>query len=217
MLNTLVAGLLFGVGGPSVEEIELVPTDDVWVYPHASDPMKDPFLRIWGAEGQAVAASPDAAEDYSYAYLRWDLSKLPAGALKSAKIRLVHIADPQWTDEMLKPAPLEVRALNADFVEKEWSYDKSAKVSPTKGKEAILGAGAPAFSTGKVLSFDIELKDTPAFKAAWESALKKGSLSVALTSAIDPAAVGRAGMFKLYSKDDEKAERRPKLIVQWTK
>ncbi len=54
--------LTLGIAAP--QTIELTPTDDIWVYPHASDPEKDGYLRCWGVDGQAVAPDPAQNEEF---------------------------------------------------------------------------------------------------------------------------------------------------------
>ena len=54
----------------------LVPTDDVWVYPHAGDPAHDSFLRVWGADGKAAPKDAGELEQFSFGLLQFDASKL---------------------------------------------------------------------------------------------------------------------------------------------
>src|SRR5688572_11914071 len=137
-----IAAIAIGLSAPA---LELTPTDDVWVYPHASDPQKDGYLRVWGVGGQAVASDPTQADEYSYSYLKFDLSKLPKDAkIQSAVLTMTHTPDPTWQVSDAKSAPVEVRVLAKDFSEKKWEYGLGKSVFPASGKEALLGSGAPA-------------------------------------------------------------------------
>src|SRR5256885_1361944 len=121
MLLTMLAACVLATGP---QTFDLTPTDDVWVYPHASDPQKDPFLRAWGSAGKAVAATPAEGSDFSYSYLKWDtaaISKAP-GKVTEAKLIVTLIADPTYGEDEAKASPLEVRPLKGDFSEKTWDY-----------------------------------------------------------------------------------------------
>lgn len=183
--------------------VERNPTDDVWVYPHASD-VKDAYLRVWGANGKAVAGRNDALDEFSYSYLRFDLAGLPAGTPKEAKLILTATADPGWTADDLKSTPIQARVAASDFREKDWSYDALAsKLAPSEAAEAVLGvASASPIEKGKEPTLTIDLLQGPAkFADALSSARKSGALVVALTSALNPAEVGRTAIYKFYSKD----------------
>lgn len=213
MVTALLA-LVALAPAPSVQTVEVFPTDDIWIYPHASDPQKDPFLRVWGVGGEAVAANADDAADFSYAFLKFDLSKIPAGKISSVKFVVTHIADPGWTDAQVKDAPLEVRSVSANFAEKGWNYEMARALQPKAGKKEFFGFASAKIAPGKTIPFEFDLWKADEFRKAFESGRKDGAFAVALTSTIDPAVVGRGGIYKLYSKDDEKVERRPKLVVE---
>src|SRR5687768_10306177 len=104
MLAALALSML--VAGPAT--VELTPTDDVWVYPHASD-QKDAYLRVWAAGGPDLAADAGELEQVSYAYLRFDVSKVPAGKITEAKLTVTHVASPTFTIELAKKSPLLAR------------------------------------------------------------------------------------------------------------
>lgn len=216
MLTTLVATLALGLAAP--QTIELQPTDDIWVYPHASDPEKDGYLRCWGAEGQAVAANPEESEDFSYSYLKFDLSKLPKNAtVKEAKLTLWHVTDPGWGLDVVKLNPLQVRGLKPDFSEKSWEYDISRSLYPAKENAAVFGSYAPEkVDITKPIKFEVDLLKGPGGFAKF---LKKASdapdrqLGLAITSSINPSELGQKAVYKFYSKDWEKADVRPKLTL----
>ena len=204
---TVLASLVLGVG---VQTLEFVPTDDVWVYPHASDPQKDGYLRVWGVDGQAVATDPAQAEEFSYSYLKFDLAKLPADAkVKSAILTLTHTLDPTWQASDAKAAPLEARLLKGDFAEKSWDFGLSKTVFPVSGKDAVLGSFAPTkVDAGQPIKFEIDLLKGPA-----KFVPTNAKLTIALTSSLDPSAIGNRAVYKFYSKDYDKVEYRPKLTI----
>ena len=195
----------------------LVPTDDIWVYPHASD-QKDAYLRVWGAEGGAVAPGADAMDSFSYSYLKFDLAKVPADAkIVGATLTLTHIADPGWTAALTKDSPIEVRAVVAGFSEKTWDYANASKWLPAADSKSVLGAFSPQpGEAGKTIQVTIDLLKGPGdFRAALAKAKADGALGLALTSTMDPAVAGRSGVYKFYSKDEEKESRRPTLSLRW--
>jgi len=60
------------------------PTDDVWAYDFASDPGRDPVIRVWGDSGVDVNPSgypgtPFSQPFWSYGFASWDLSDVPPG------------------------------------------------------------------------------------------------------------------------------------------
>jgi len=216
MITTLVAALTLGIAAP--QTIELQPTDDIWVYPHASDPEKDAYLRCWGAEGMAVAPDPNEGDEFSYSYLKFDLAKLPKGAtVKEAKLTLWHVADAGWGLDVAKDNPLQVRGLKPDFSEKNWEYDISRTLYPAKENAAVFGSYAPEkVDLTKPTKFEVDLLKGPGGFAKF---LKEASdtpdrqLGLAITSSINPSELGQKAVYKFYSKDWEKAELRPKLTL----
>jgi hypothetical protein len=200
MLSALLFASLLGP-----QNFEKVPTDDVWVYPHASDPQKDAYLRVWGAGGKAVPGKDDSLEDFSYSYLKFDIGDIPGEAtLKEAKLILTAVADPGWTASDLKGTPLEARLCGNAFTEKDWSYDSlAAKLGPKDGKEAVFGlATCGPIEKGKEPVLTIDLMQGPAkFADALKDAKTAKSIALALTTSLDPSVVGRTAIYKTYSKD----------------
>lgn len=216
MLTALVASLTLGIAAP--QTIELTPTDDIWVYPHASDPEKDGYLRCWGVDGQAVAPDPAQNEEFSYSYLKFDLAKLPKDAkVTSARLVVWHVPEPAWGLDVSKSNPLQVRGLKPDFSEKDWEFDISKSLFPDKKKEAVFGSFFPEkITAGEAIKFEVDLLKGP---GEFAKALKDASgtpdrkLGLALTSALNPSELGQRAVYKFYSKDWEKVEVRPKLIL----
>lgn len=196
--------------------LELQPTDDMWVYPHASDPGRDPFLRAWGSSGRAVAASADELSEYSYSYLKFDFSKLPAGAkLEAVTLVLTHVADPAFSLEAVKQNPLEVRGLKPDFEERTWEYGRAASLAPGNvfGKSAFT-----EIPSGKEFAISIDLLKGPGDFRAYVTEQQKANsrVGLALTSAMDASTSGMKGIYKVFSKDAERKEVRPTLKLTYT-
>ena len=201
--------------------VTLTPSDDVWVYEHAADPAKDSFFRIWGTMGNAVAENPSDAGQFSYGLLKWDLSKIPAGAkITSAKPVVNQISDPGFTIDDAKAAPLEARAVNGDFAEKGWDYASSSKTFPIKGEEGIFGTGYPDASVmkDKVVPISIDLLKGRAdlAKAIAQALGGPKTICLALTSKIDPSSLGRSAVYKIYTRDAERESSRPVLILSYS-
>ncbi len=206
---TALAALTLGL---AAQTLELTPTDDVWVYPHASDPQKDGYLRVWGVGGQAVASDPGQADEYSYSYLRFDLAKLPKGAkVAKATLTLMHTSDPAWQAKEAQAAPIEVRLVSKEFSEKAWDFSMGKTTFPTAGKEAVVSSFAPTkLEAGQPTKFEIDL-----LKGPFKLDFSKTSMALALTSTLDPSAIGNRAVYKFFSKDYDKVEYRPKLVIQF--
>lgn len=189
--------------------MDFTPTDDIWVYPHASDPKKDAYLRVWGTQGQAVVDN-ESVESVSYSYLRFDLSRLPADKkIKSARLVVTHAAGATFDLETAKKNPLEARPLANGFDEKTWNYEQVGKLAPGAKVADIFGSASPA-SVDPESEFKIEidlLKGPADFRVH-----AKGTIGVALTSTM-PVETGRA-MYKVFSKDAERASARPVLWIE---
>ncbi len=206
MLPLLAAALL------APRTVDLTPTDDVWVYPHATDPGMDPNLRVWGISGDAVAQDPSEADNFSYAYLKWDASMLPKDAkLKEATLTVTHVAEPNFTLDVAKHFPLQARPVSSNFDEKTWSYGDSIKIAPEKLKTSIFGEGIPtSIPASGTFPITVDLMKGPNDFAKY-LASSKGSFGLALTSAMDPSAEDHAMNYKFYSRNDENGARRPVL------
>jgi hypothetical protein len=206
---TLLLSTAFSISGETV--VELPPTDDIWVYPHASDPERDEFLRVWGLDGASVAATAFESESFCYSYLRFDVSKLPSGKLVGATLQITHVAEPTFTLEKARRNPLEARPVSADFSEKKWAYGDLAKFLPNPAKDAAYGTGILAKLDGeKPFPLHVNLLEGPrSFATALEEARAKGAFALALTSAMSPDGEARS-IYKLYSKEGPK-EFRPVL------
>lgn len=204
--------------GPTT--LELTPTDDIWVYPHASDPSKDAYLRVWGAEGKDVAKDVNEMQDYSYSYLKFDLSKVPEGKVTSATLTLTHVANPGFDLAYSKQNPVRARPLQPEFSEKGWDYAKAEDIKPEAGDKAVFGSGfAQTIPSDKEFTITIDLMKGPKDFNAYVGSSRASSakaLALALTACLDVEERGQSCIYKFYSKDCENAAKRPvlKLTVQ---
>lgn len=220
MLALIAAALIPTQIAPPADAktVELIPTDDLWVYPHASDPQSDDYLRCWGAGGHSVG--PEAQEgEISYSYLRFDVSGLPSGKLTAVKLVLTHVANPGFTLDLAKASPLEVRPVSAAFSEKNWVFENVSSVAPKGDKDSLYGWVAPNSlpEDGKEFTLEIDLLKGPGgFAAALAAAAKtqEMALALALTSTIDPSSSGMRSVYKVFSKDGPK-EKRPVLRLTY--
>jgi len=200
------------------QTVKLTPTADIWVYANASEPGSDEYLRIWGLEGRGAPADAGDAQEMSFAYMKWDLSSIPSDKkLTKATLTLTNIANPGYTLDQAKAAPLQARPVGIAFEEKTWTYDMLGKLLPDKEPEHIFGTGYPATLTpDKTNTIVIDLLKGPGdFRTALGSALKDKSIALALTSGIDMASLGRTGIYKLFSKDSKEEAARPTLTLDF--
>lgn len=213
MIETIALLLLAAPMSTSV--VELYPTDDVWAYPHASDPDKDPFLRVWGVDGASVAPSAAESDSFGYSFLKFDAVGLPERPLKSATLTLVHTAKPSFDLALAKKHPLEVRPVSALFSEKSWGYGDLDKFMPSAGRGAAFGTGSPeAFDSEKDFPIKIDLLGGPGkFNTLLISARTSKAFALALTTTMSPDGDVRS-IYKVYSKDGPK-ESRPVLRLEF--
>jgi hypothetical protein len=194
-----------------VQTVTLEPSDDLWVYPHASDQVNDPFLRVWGAEGKSLADDMMEANAFSYAYLRFPITRPSTGkSIKTAKLVLTMTPHASWGESLGKTYPLEVRMVSKFPEEGTWRYDSDLpKFMPQAGETGLVGKVQPSLKREGDIVVEIELKvGSEKLKAATES----GSINLALVSSIDPAAIGERIVYKFYSRSAESGKR-PKLVV----
>ncbi|MFI5387987.1 MAG: hypothetical protein ACHQ50_17915, partial [Fimbriimonadales bacterium] len=182
---------------------------------NSSDP-HDPYLRAWGSGGTDTAAGSGDMEQYSYSYLRFDVSKVPAGKLSSAKLMLTHISGPSFTLEAAKQNPLIVRPISADFTEKTWDFGQVDRIAPEPGPKAIFGKGAPeslpAADKEFVISIDL-MKGPKDFSSYLDKSIKSPTraLGLSLTTTLEVNGPDGRTFYKVYSKDCETALKRPVL------
>lgn len=218
-MSTLLAlSLLSAWAGTSALDttVTLTATDDVWAYPHAGDPTSDPFLRVWGSEGESVGPSDLFEGAWSYSFVRFDLSSLTTqGSLKAATLVLRVAYNDSLSVEDAKRFPIEARLAGSDFREKGWVFENVAKAAPKKGKEFLLGSGYPAsWTEDKPTKVEIDLlKGEGGLEKSLREALSSTkSIALALTSSISPADLGRSAVYRIHSRNGD-PELAPKLIL----
>lgn len=199
---SLAAAILLSLAKPSDDVVTVNDDQDVWVYPHASDPAGDSALRAWGVGGKAVAADAGEAEEFSYGYLRFSFNVPDGKKLVGASLVVTPVGTPEINPDS-KKWPLEARPLVGTFAERSWSYDQVEKVHPSATD--IFGTGVIAAArSGQGLEIVIDLmgKDSK-FGDAFAKALKdKQPIYLALTSKYDVSEMGQKGVYKVYSKDN---------------
>ena len=197
--------------------ITLTLTDNVWVYPYAGDPVTDPYLRAWGSGGAAVAGKNDDPASFGYSYLKFSVEGVTTGKVTKATLTLTQIAGAGWDAADATKHPLQARALLGDFTEKKWDYDMLSKVSPDPAATSVFGAAKVGeIKEGKEITLTIDLLQGPGdFAKAFAEAQKSGKgLNIALTSSMDPGELGRAAIYKLYSRHTDKTALAPKLEIE---
>jgi len=178
-----------------------VASDDVWVYPHASTPGGEPFMRVWGSGTRAIDSAVPPGDEYSYGYVQFALKGAPAGELASAELIVWNVPNESLKPEVMKENPLEIYGLNQTFKEDTFSFNSSVgPVEPRLGK-----AVGSVEKDGIKLSVNL-LDEKGNFKKLWASARDKGSLGFALSSAISPAE-SRSMIYKINSKEGPEAVR----------
>lgn len=199
------------------QTVNLTPTDDIWVYPHATDPSSDAYLRVWGMGGHALPEDSAESSDYGFSLAQWSIpSTLEGKKLVSAKLHLFQIANPKFTVRESTKHPLEARPGNSGFSEKTWQYTDLAKFFPVTGSKAVFGTGCPDATSVLTADFEITidlLKGPNDFaKYLTEALTAKKPLALDLTTSLDITGdQGDTKLYKLYSKDAPAPEKRPRL------
>lgn len=206
----MLASLAFLIAGSTVA---LTPTDDIWIYTHASD-QTDPYLRFWGGEGVSL---PDPNFDFSgaWACLRFDLAKAPAKELKSAKLTIWLIPGSTITQDIANRYPIEVRSVSPKFTEKTFELGQGTKFAPIATEAGMFAnSKAKLFDNNeKATKIEIDLMgEKSKFGGYFKESLASSDklLGLALASTIDPAEVGQSGIYKIYSRNAEN-EFKPRL------
>ena len=188
----------------------LTPTDDVWVYHFAQDQTTDPYLRCWGADGASVG--PRGGQlTFSYSLLKFDVPKdLASADLTGAKLTVWHVADAGFDEATAKASPLEARAVDGAFEEENWTFEDFPKCFPVAGEKGLFGSGWTAPSVNDA-PFAIEI-DLMSGGGDFKTAVASGTVTIALTSSIDPSGAGENNIYKMYSRS-AKEEVRPVLTL----
>lgn len=217
MISTLLLVATAAPNPTQVAAIRLTPSDDIWVYPHAGDPQRDAFLRVWGRGDSAVGATLADNESYSFSYLRFILPPSLRGQEVTTAVLQLEGVSANFTSEESRKYPIQARIISADFAERGWTFDKSEKIVPSREKDAVVGEGS-AETLKEDATYTVELKlrlDHPSVKALWSGIAADGKpIALALTSAI-PVEESRK-MYKLHSANAERESARPSLVIGYT-
>jgi hypothetical protein len=94
----------------------------------------------------------------------------------------------------------------------DWDYAKAENYTPD-GDTGLYGETSPTTVSSTEFPIVIDLLKGPAnFRNLYAEAMKKSrSISLAITSRMDPSKLGRAGIYKVYSKDATDPTMRPVL------
>ncbi len=197
--DTMLTALVCLVVGPTWTAVA---SDDVWVYPHASTPGGEPFLRVWGSGSRAVDSAIPPGDEYSYGYVQFALKGAPAGELASAELIVWNVPNETLSKAVLKEYPLEVFGLKGSFKEDTFSFNDGSvgPVEPGFGK-----AEASIEKDGIKLTVNL-LDEKGNFKKMWSSARDKGSIGFALASMLSPTE-SRSMIYKVNSKEGPEATR----------
>jgi hypothetical protein len=203
------------------QPVDIPAKESAWVYARATDPTGDDFLRVWGVNGLGAPESGEDASDFSFGFLRIDVSGIPAGRPKKATLILHNIAPPAFSEDDIKDTPLQARSLEGKFSADTWTYATLATVHPGK-KETIFGVGklAKPIDSATPTEIDIDLLKGPNDFAATLAAASSGtdhSLCLALTTAMEPSSEASAhkGVYKVYSAAAKEKELRPLLRLEY--
>lgn len=186
-----------------------VASDDVWVYPHASTPGGEPYLRVWGSGTRAIDSEIPPADEYSYGYVQFSTKGAPEGELAAAELTVWNVANETLKPEVLKEFPLEAFGLKGSFKESSFSFSDTTvgPVEPSLGK-------AIGVVEKEVIKLTINLLDEKGnFKKQWSAACDKGSVGFALASKISPME-SRSLIYKINSKEGPEATR-PTLTLKF--
>ncbi len=198
------------------DPITVTVSEDVWVYPNASDPGADETFKVWGVGGKAVAPTPAEAESFGYGYLKFNLPEVPESKKLTGAWMVLKPAASMKVDVNAKDYPLEVRPLIGKFEEKTWTYDKSATVYPDN---SVFGTGvvAPPDGLSEIGALEIRI-DLMGKKSKFAEAfvkVGKNPMYFALTSKYDASESGREGIYRIYTKDRKEGDVKPKLVLKF--
>jgi hypothetical protein len=207
----MLAAILLGL-----TTVSLTPTDDIWVYPHSSDPARDSNLRIWGSDDKPAATSASDLEQFSYSFLKFPIDSLTDEKPKAARLILWSVANPTFTVEQSKRAPLQVRPVSADFTEKTWTYNQAEKLMPDASDKAIFGEKSVAeVSSEAPFRVEIDLLKGPGKFADYLVNAKRSGKPFALALTAGLNVTDNRSSYKIYSRDAERESLRPKLEIDY--
>ncbi len=200
------------------EPVTIIASEDVWVYPMASDPGADETFKVWGIEGKAVAGKPEEAESFGYGYLKFDFSAVPSGKKLVSAFMILRPIAKMTVDKNAKDYPLEVRPLVGRFAEKTFEHGMTATVFPG---ESIFGTGVVAPAVGSSDAKELEIRvDLMAKKSPFAEMYGKAvsgdkAMFFALTSKYDAAELGRDGIYRIYTRDRKEENMKPRIVLKF--
>ena len=200
--------------------VEVAPaSDDIWIYPHASDQVSDAFLRCWGSNGFAVSDPESSDAATSWSCLKFDLSTIKTtGEIKSAKLVLYMVAGIELTKEDTKKWPLQARAVTTRFEEETFTFDLAKTVMPKGDKESVFGEASPEPNSDEnPTKVEIDLMKGPAKFGKWYEeclATPNKLVGLAITSTLDPQEAGDGQIYKFHSRNGDK-KLVPTLVIEY--
>ena len=216
---SLAAAYLFSNLSPRLDDpVTVTASEDVWVYPNASDPGADETFKVWGVGGRAVAEKPAEAESFGYGYIKFEVPAVPDGKKLVGAWMVLKPTGSMKVDKNALAYPLEVRPLIGKFVEKSWTYDMASMVYPSAD---IYGAGVVAPPDGSTDATNLEIRvnllgDKSPFAANMAKASDaKEAMYFALTSKYDAGENGREGIYRIYTKDRKDGDVKPKIVLKF--
>lgn len=204
--------MLAAIAVLALAPLELPAVADAWVYSHAGDPANDLYVRCWGGDEGAVGTVDATGSNFSYSLLKFDASSVQ-GEIASAKLVLWHAPKPAFSAEESKESPLEARSVKGTFDERNWSFAKAATALPNKGETGLYGE-AVVVPGQESESAKVEIDLLPGKGGFAKSVQGQREFTIALTSRLNPESAGQGKFYKLFSRHSEKAEMRPKLVIQ---
>ncbi len=178
----------------------LLPTDDVWVYPHAGPQDDDEFLRAWGTNEYSIGIPSPGAFEFSYSLLRFK-GDIPE-ATKKIVLTLYQAADPAWTAADARKAPLELRLAPAGFKEAKWDFNMAEKHLPSNDDKAILAKAVVGDRVdGKPIKITITITEADAVSDLVKRAASFEGLNVALSTKMNSESMGEGRSYKIFSRN----------------
>lgn len=191
---------------PDVTRVKAEATDDVWLYPFATNQDSDSFLRVWGT-GADLATFTEDGED-SVSLVRFPAQEIPAGDIVSARVVLTHVNPEGGQRANVRKYPIEIRSVKSGFSEKSWAHALGATHWPGPG---VLGS-AQFGETREDGSFEMvfEIAQVDKLRELLSDPLGP---AFAFTSTAPASEVGRTGVYKFFSRNAPDAAVRPRLEI----
>lgn len=202
-LAILWAGAFAVAGSASAVEIyRSAPSDDIWAYENSIDPSFDPFIRVFGNTAQAVDNQWPPSNNFSYGYLRFDLSRIPRGKVRivSATLTVTHTRNPGYSRALGEQFPLELRRIEPLFDEPTWDF-----FGENEEPMNVIATASLIDYVERNATFPIRFNlRNPAFQSWFNQALNRVDrrLGLAFTSRMNPSDQFGSQYYRFYTKDD---------------